>query len=124
MTLVDQTLTAFKTRLAELDAQLEPLQTEAQQLREAISSLEGIPDSPKQPRATRARKPRSASPKKSRRAPRGKTRETVLAAAQKNPGATSGEIATITGIPRGTVATTMSKLRSTGDLPKSPRRPK
>ena len=51
----------------------------------------------------------------------GATRATVLAALSKDQGATSGEVAKSTGLARGTVSTTLSRLAKTGEVVKAER---
>lgn len=128
MSLITETLETFKARLAELEAQIEPLATEADDLRAAISKLED--GQPTDARSAKRSGSRSTTRKRSTdkvqktatgRARRGHAKELVLKAAKENPDATSGQIAEITGLASNTVATTMSKLRASGDLPKRDR---
>ncbi len=120
MSLIKETLASFQSRLKELETQIAPLATEADELRAAIARLEGDGARGRgRPAASRSsssrRKPRRTA---SGRAPRGQAREAILKAAKEHPEATSGEIANLTGLARNTVATTMSKLRAAGELPK------
>lgn len=119
MSLIKETLASFQSRLKELETQIAPLATEADELRAAIARLEG--DSARgrsRPAATRSSSRRKPKRTTSGRAPRGQAREAILKAAKEHPEATSGEIANLTGLARNTVATTMSKLRAAGELPK------
>jgi CRP-like cAMP-binding protein len=74
------------------------------------------------PARRRTRVPASATSAStpSRTAP-GATKANVLAALSKDQAATSGEVATATGITRGTVSTTLSRLVKTGEVVKAER---
>jgi DNA-binding MarR family transcriptional regulator len=71
-------------------------------------------------RRTRAPASAASASTPSRTAP-GATKANVLAALSKDQGATSGEVATATGITRGTVSTTLSRLVKTGEVVKAER---
>lgn len=118
MTLVQETLTSFRTRLAEIDKQISPLVAEADELRAAIAQLEGATASkPRSPRSASKRTAAKGRGSSGRRAARGSLRDAVIEGARKNPGMTSGQLAAELGLPRNSVATALSKLRASGDLP-------
>jgi DNA-binding transcriptional ArsR family regulator len=71
-------------------------------------------------RRTRAPASRNSASTPSRTAP-GATKANILAALSKEQAATSGEVATATGIGRGTVSTTLSRLVKTGEVVKAER---
>jgi DNA-binding MarR family transcriptional regulator len=79
---------------------------------------------PSKPTPARRRNRAPASPSAastpSRTAP-GATKANVLAALSKDQSATSGEVAAATGIARGTVSTTLSRLVKTGEVVKAQR---
>jgi DNA-binding transcriptional ArsR family regulator len=58
---------------------------------------------------------------KSRTSARGGTRAKVLSALRTDDGLTAGEVATATGLARGTVSTMLSKLSKTGEVVKATR---
>ena len=131
MSLVQETLTTFKQRLDELETQIAPLAAEADELRAAIEKLSGEgalggrsaaagkrTDGSSRRRTTSSNSSKGRAGKAKTRRGRGEARQAVLEAAKSNPEATSGQIAEMTGIARNTVATTMSKLRAAGELPK------
>ncbi len=66
---------------------------------------------------------RSAQPsgRTRRRTPPGATKRRVIAALSDGTPKTAGEVAAATGLPRGTVSTTLSKLARSGELVKADR---
>jgi DNA-binding transcriptional ArsR family regulator len=87
---------------------------ESQRLERALAALAEHDHRPRPPGgATRpaGRKPRSQGRP---RAARGENRGRVLAVVTERPGVTAGEIASVTGIVRATVSTTLSRLASDG----------
>ena len=68
------------------------------------------------PASAAARRPRAAA----RTAP-GETKTAVLDALASGDAMTAGEVATATGLGRGTVSTTLSKLAKSGEVTKAAR---
>jgi CRP-like cAMP-binding protein len=125
----------------DIQERLEQLLAEADKLRHALAALDPR-DKPK-PRAARkpaarsvpaaAAKPAPAAAKPSapsaaagnasprvRTAP-GATKTKVLSALSTDGGMTAGDVAKATGLARGTVSTTLSKLAKTGEVSKADR---
>lgn len=122
----------------EIQERLEQLLAEAEKLRDALAALD--------PREPRSRGRRAASPAASaapatasataaprtrtraaatktsggRTAP-GATKNSVLSALEKGGAMTAGEVASATGLGRGTVSTTLSKLAKSGVVVKADR---
>jgi DNA-binding transcriptional ArsR family regulator len=124
----------------EIQERLEQLLAEAEKLRDALAALDPRDQKPKAQSAP-ARRARAASPRaatrsttaartnsrpaasagsNSRTAP-GATKNAVLAALEKGGAMTAGEVATATGLGRGTVSTTLSKLAKSGIVVKADR---
>jgi len=125
----------------DMQQRLDQLLAEADKLRHALAALDprdrstpksrtarsqppaNTPDAP-QPTAARTRV-RTASTangaNRSTRTARGETRAKVLAALSSDRALTAGEVANATGLARGTVSTTLSKLSKTGDVVKADR---
>jgi predicted Rossmann fold nucleotide-binding protein DprA/Smf involved in DNA uptake len=130
MSVVTDAVKQWKSRLAELEQQIAPLVEEANELREAIAKVEGtLAPTPARRGRTRtkrasvaalATKPRGPSRASNGRTPRGQNRQRILEAI-KTDAKTAGEIAAETGIRRGTVATTLTKLVSDGAAAKAAR---
>ena len=137
----DRTLTFTKIVTALIDRlrrdirdRLEQLLAEADKLRRVLGVLDprgGSTSSPRSPAPTaptgrRAPRP-SARLKASPAGPRarglqGATKTAVLDALAKSGAAmTAGEVAAVTGLGRGTVSTTLSKLTKTGEVSKAQR---
>jgi CRP-like cAMP-binding protein len=133
----------IKARIAQIEEQLRQhrdLSDELERLRDALGRLErGVvarvrgrrarrDDAEVRPAAGAAE--RSATTKgpaasgarrrASGAAPRGQTRAKVLAALKDGP-KTAGEIAAMTGVPRGSASTTLSKLAKSGEVVKAER---
>jgi DNA-binding transcriptional ArsR family regulator len=126
----------------EIQERLEQLLAEAEKLRDALAALDPREQKPKTrrsaarpaappatPRAstrsagtTRAssRRTASAGSSNSRTAP-GATKSSVLSALEKGGAMTAGEVASATGLGRGTVSTTLSKLAKSGVVVKADR---
>lgn len=129
----------------EIQERLEQLLAEAERLRAALVALDprerpkpqrrarststrktssapaSAPASPAPAKATRAAaRPAAAKSSNSRTAP-GATKSSVLAALKKGGAMTAGEVATATGLGRGTVSTTLSKLAKSGVVVKADR---
>jgi CRP-like cAMP-binding protein len=128
----------------DIQERLEQLLAEADKLRHALAALDPrerstpkpkttsrpaekraakTADAPKDTRA-RARTPAvgtaNTASASTRRAP-GETKARVLAALSSEHGLTAGEVANTTGLARGTVSTTLSKLSKTGGVVKADR---
>lgn len=124
----------MKSRLAEIEQEIGPLLAEAEALRSALGHLEGLetPASSAPKRRSRRASPSNgrtaSSPTPARRArrtatgraPRGRNRQVILEAIA-SEAKTAGQIAKETGIGRGTVATTLTKLVSDGKAAKAAR---
>lgn len=125
----------------EIQERLEQLLAEAEKLRDALAALDPREQKSKAQPAPARRATRSASPRastrstastrasarpapsrgsNSRTAP-GATKNSVLAALEKGGAMTAGEVATATGLGRGTVSTTLSKLAKSGVVVKADR---
>ena len=99
--------------------ELRPLVDEQRRLQAALDALgDGDPAAPssksRAPASSRARKPAPAQPRK--RAPRGANREAVLAAVRDRPGATSAELASVSGVERNTLYGLLARLVKEGEL--------
>jgi Fic family protein len=90
---------------------------ESTRLEAALAALEGERGPVSQTRRAPSR--RAARERAPVRAPRGENRRRILAAVEQHPGANARELADATGIPRATVATTLTKLVADGELAKS-----
>jgi len=126
--------------VSRIDQVVQLLQDEASELRSRLKGIEdqlqrfvGMSDGTSAARSASKRSPaqrstaRRAMTKRStaaRRRPRAGNREKILAALKNSPNATSGEIAKATGIARATVASTMSKMRAEGKIPRPAARAK
>ena len=118
--LLDRIREELSTRLEEL----RPLVDEQRRLQAALLALgdgtdkaravvpSGARTSPKR----RGRKPTPAKPR--RRAPRGANRQAVLRAVGDRSGATSAELAAVSGVDRNTVYGLLAQLVKDGDLQK------
>jgi len=125
----------------DIQERLEQLLAEAEKLRHALAALDPR-DKPKSksPRKTTARStpavtakppapaakpspsaPAAASNSARVRTPPGATKTKVLGALSADSGMTAGDVAKATGLARGTVSTTLSKLAKTGEVSKADR---
>lgn len=144
MSAISDAVKQLRTRLAEIEQQIGPLVAEADQIRAAIDKLDNAPAAAAPARRTAARGAAggrrgrrsagrrtaartttraAASTTRSRsngRAPRGQNRTRILEAI-KGEAKTAGQVAKETGIGRGTVATTLTKLVADGAARKAPR---
>jgi hypothetical protein len=115
--LLDRIRTEMSTRLAEL----RPLVDEHTRLDAALQAL-GDADSRTPVPAAPAARSRSRGPQTPvtarKRAPRGANRLAVLRAAQDRPGATSAELATISGVQANTLHALLARLVKSGELQK------
>jgi DNA-binding transcriptional ArsR family regulator len=112
----------------DIQERLEQLLAEADKLRRALAALDPrdrpAPAPPAAP-AARPAQPRTRSPKpaaspRTRTAP-GATKTAVLGALADGSAKTAGEVAEATGLARGTVSTTLSKLAKSGEVLKADR---
>lgn len=111
----------------DIQQRLEQLLAEAEKLRGALVALDPRerPEPPSPADAKRRTAPRggrspSAARARAATAP-GATKSTVLAALTSGDAMTAGEVATATGLNRGTVSTTLSKCVKTGEVLKAQR---
>ena len=123
----------------DIQQRLDQLLAEAERLRHALAALDPRERSTSKPRATRsqpaAKTPDGAAPARTRtrtastgngasgstRTAPGQTKAKVLAALSSGQALTAGEVAKATGVARGTVSTTLSKLSKTGEVVKADR---
>jgi DNA-binding transcriptional ArsR family regulator len=120
----------------QIQQRLDQLANEAERLRKALAALDPRPSTTTDPKpaeqpAAQESKPstrRTAAERKStpeadvpaRTAP-GATKAAVLAALAGGEAMTAGEVAAKSGLARGTVSTTLSKLAKTGEVHKADR---
>ena len=127
----------------DIQQRLDQLLAEADKLRRALAALDprvrstakpktaksrpaakraaNTPGAPKQtPTRTRTAGTANGAGSSTRTAP-GETKAKVLAALSSDRALTAGEVANATGLARGTVSTTLSKLSKTGDVVKADR---
>ena len=112
----------------QIQDRLDQLLGEAERLRRALAALDPRGGS-RAPGRSAAARPRSAAPRQRRaqasrtrrRTAPGATKARVLAALSDGKAMTAGEVATATGLARGTVSTTLSKLAKSGELVKAER---
>lgn len=111
--LLDRIRAEMSTRLAEL----RPLVDEHRRLEAALRAL-GEP-ARSAPSDSASARPRAANPspaKRRKRAPRGANREAVLRAVTDRPGATSTELASVSGVERNTLYGLLTRLVNAGEL--------
>lgn len=98
--------------------ELEPLLAEAAQLRTLLAALDDAPaPAPRltaAPRPASRRRPSAGRPRG--RAPQGANKRTILDVVASRPGVAAPEIAALTGMKRTVVASTISRLKRTGEL--------
>jgi hypothetical protein len=119
--LLDRIRSEMSTRLAEL----RPLVDEHSRLDAALQALSDADRRTPDPAApvaapaarSRSRGPQTPAPAR-KRAPRGANRLAVLRAAQDRPGATSAELATISGVQANTLHALLARLVKSGELQK------
>jgi MarR family len=114
--------TQAESRLVELRPYLE----EAARLWHVIETLRGSEDADEAELAALLERVRPPAPDpqtkrqpKQRRAPHGSNKRLILAALLDAPGSTASEIAATTGLKRGTVASTICRLKRSGELERS-----
>jgi DNA-binding transcriptional ArsR family regulator len=125
----------------EIQERLEQLLAEAEKLRDALAALDPREQKSKPARSNSGPAPRASAPRASTRrsSPRrttpraaastgsnsrtapGATKTSVLSALEKGGAMTAGEVASATGLGRGTVSTTLSKLAKSGVVVKADR---
>jgi sugar-specific transcriptional regulator TrmB len=110
----------------QIQERLDELLGEAEKLRHALAALEprggSSAPAPAQRSPTRARSTQPTAtprPRTRRRTAPGATKARVLAALAGDQARTAGEVAAATGLPRGTVSTTLSKLAKSGEVLKA-----
>jgi hypothetical protein len=115
--LLDRIRTQMSTRLAEL----RPLVDEHTRLDAALQALSDAdsrtPVAAAPPARSRSRGPQTPATAR-KRAPRDTNRLAVLQAAQDRPGATSAELATISGVQANTLHALLARLVKSGELQK------
>ncbi len=90
--------------------------------RSVTASRSTQPSSPPRSASQRSASGRTTSrPSAGRRTPPGATKQRVLDALSDGSAKTAGEVASATGVARGTVSTTLSKLAKTGEVVKAER---
>jgi DNA-binding transcriptional ArsR family regulator len=120
----------------QIQQRLDQLANEAERLRKALAALDPRPSTttdskpaeqppvqeskPSTRRAAAERKSTPAADAPARTAP-GATKAAVLAALAGGEAMTAGEVAAKSGLARGTVSTTLSKLAKTGEVHKADR---
>ncbi|OAI39984.1 hypothetical protein AYO39_02195 [Actinobacteria bacterium SCGC AG-212-D09] len=112
----------------QIQERLNELLGEAEKLRRALTALDPRSGSPAPGRPARTR-PQAAAPRlrtsqasrTRRRTAPGATKARVLGALSDGKAMTAGEVATATGLARGTVSTTLSKLAKSGEVVKAER---
>jgi DNA-binding transcriptional ArsR family regulator len=122
----------------EIQERLDQVLAEADRLRKALAALDPRSSASSAPKAKKARaaapaakasstasKPRASSSSRrssgSTRTAPGATKAAVLGALKDGSAKTAGEVATATGLARGTVSTTLSKLARSGEVTKADR---
>jgi sugar-specific transcriptional regulator TrmB len=117
----------------DIQQRLEQLQAEVKKLRSALTALDprersaapGVNGSTrgatKEPQPAPVPTPTSAGGTATARAAPGGTKAAVLAALSSSEALTAGEVAKATGLGRGSVSTTLSKLTRTGEVTKAKR---
>jgi DNA-binding transcriptional ArsR family regulator len=112
----------------EIQERLDQLLHEAERLRGALAALDPRGRSSAtarpvalQPRSTTTRRRQPQRTKARRRTAPGATKSRVLGALSNGKAMTAGEVAAATGLARGTVSTTLSKLAKSGEVLKADR---
>jgi DNA invertase Pin-like site-specific DNA recombinase len=89
---------------------------ESERLERALAAL-GERAQPAQPAPSKPRRePRAPTTRRRPRAPQGENRRRILELVSERPGVTAGEVASVLGIARTTVSTTLSRLASEGAI--------
>jgi hypothetical protein len=112
----------------QIQERLNELLSEAEKLRRALAALDPrggsstpSPRASRQPRPAPTQERRTQTRGTRRRTPPGATRARVQGALTDGKAMTAGEVAAATGLARGTVSTTLSKLAKSGDVVKAER---
>jgi DNA-binding transcriptional ArsR family regulator len=116
----------------DIEGRLDAILGEADKLRKALQALDPRPGSrpaqtrtapsrPNASRSTASAQPTRRRSSSTRRSAPGATKRRVLAALSDGNAKTAGEVASATGLKRGTVSTTLSKLAKTGEVVKAER---
>ena len=106
----------------DIQDRLDTVLSEADKLRKALQALDPRGGStPTASRRTSSARPPQRRSTSARRTPPGATKRRVLQALSDGKAKTAGEVAASTGIARGTVSTTLSKLSKTGEVVKAKR---
>jgi len=120
MSVAGDVVKMLQARLTEIEERLDPLLREADELREVLRRLRG---NERQASAGRRRTRASTGTSGRRgrpRAPRGRNRDAILKAIT-SEAKTAGQIANETGLNRGTISTTLTKLTKEGAAVKAER---
>jgi DNA-binding transcriptional ArsR family regulator len=107
----------------DIQDRLDALLSEADKLRKALQALDprgGATPAPAR-RSTRSSATTRRARSTTRRTPPGATKSRVLSALSDGDAKTAGEVSAATGITRGTVSTTLSKLAKNGEVVKAER---
>jgi hypothetical protein len=111
--LLDRIRAEMSTRLAEL----RPLVDEHRRLEAALRALgDAASSAPSDSGSARQHGPKPTPAKRRKRAPRGANREAVLRAVKDRPGATSTELANVSGVERNTLYGLLTRLVNAGEL--------
>jgi CRP-like cAMP-binding protein len=112
----------------QIQERLDQLLAEAEKLRRALTALDrrgrSTPPSPAaspRPRPASPQQRRAPARRARRRTAPGATKSRVLGALSDGKAMTAGEVAAATGLARGTVSTTLSKLAKSGEVLKAER---
>jgi DNA-binding transcriptional ArsR family regulator len=116
----------------DIESRLDAILSEADKLRKALQALDPrggsrpaqtgtAPSRPAASRASASTRPAQRRSGASRRSAPGATKRRVLQALSDGNAKTAGEVASATGLKRGTVSTTLSKLAKTGEVVKAER---
>ncbi len=110
----------------DIQQRLDAVLGEADKLRKALTALDprnGSGPASQPARDGASAPPKTASPRRAtrRRTAPGATKRRVLTALADGSAKTAGEVAATTGVARGTVSTTLSKLSKTGEVVKAER---
>jgi predicted Rossmann fold nucleotide-binding protein DprA/Smf involved in DNA uptake len=120
MSVAGDVVKTLQARLTEIEEKLDPLLKEADELRDALRRLLGN-ERQGSPGRRRTGPSTGTSARRARpRARRGRTREAILEAIKSEP-KTAGQIAKETGLNRGTISTTLTKLTKEGAAVKAER---
>jgi DNA-binding transcriptional ArsR family regulator len=112
----------------QIEERLDQLLGEAEKLRRALAALDPrggsappTPTASPRPRPARTRQRGTQAGRTRRRTAPGATKTRVLGALAGGQAMTAGEVAAATGLARGTVSTTLSKLAKSGEVLKAER---